>query len=147
MKRIVVGVDGSEGARRALAWAVDEAERWDATLVVVNAWSMPVMAAPTGLAPMPVLPESGELEGSAGALLDEVVRAAVGDRPVRVERAVVEGSAAQVLLDAAAGADLLVVGSRGHGGFLGLLLGSVSQHCTHHAACPIVVVPPPHGRS
>ena len=75
--------------------------------------------------------------------LAETVADVVGtqDKPVEVRPTVAEGPAAQVLLAAAAGAELLVVGSRGHGGFAGMLLGSVSQHCAHHAPCPVVVIP------
>ena len=144
IERIVVGVDGSAGARRALAWSLEEAELWSATVRAVHAWVMPVMAAPTGLGPMPVLPEVDQMSNGAQQLLDEVVDAAAATHPsVRVERVVAEGGAAEALLEAAKDADLLVLGSRGHGGFVGLLLGSVSQHCTHHALCPVVVVPPP----
>jgi nucleotide-binding universal stress UspA family protein len=144
MKRIVVGVDGSEGGRRALAWAVEEAAAWGAPLVAIHCWSFPVMAAPTGLAPMPAVSDAEELSAGAQQVLDRVVDEVLGARTdVHVERQLIEGPAAETLLEAAKDADLLVVGSRGHGGFVGLLLGSVSQHITHHAPCPIVVVPPP----
>jgi nucleotide-binding universal stress UspA family protein len=75
--------------------------------------------------------------------LAETVADVVGtrDKPVEVRAAVAEGPAAHVLLTGAAGAELLVVGCRGHGGFAGMLLGSVSQHCAHHAPCPVVVIP------
>ena len=82
MERIVVGVDGSPGAHKAVGWAAREAERWGATLVAVHAWAMPVMAAPTGLAPMPIVPELEDLSGPAGAVLDDAmaeVRAAHPD--------------------------------------------------------------------
>ena len=67
---------------------------------------------------------------------------ALGDEAagVEIDRAVVEGAAAPTLIEAAAGSDLLVLGSRGHGGFAGLLLGSVTQQCAHHAPCPLVIV-------
>jgi len=133
VNRIVVGVDGSDGGRRALAWAVNEAERWGATLVAAHAWSLPMMAIPTGMAPLPTMPETDEMSGAAEAVVDQVT----------VEKVVVEGPAATLLLDLAKEADLLVVGSRGHGGFLGLLLGSVTQHVVHHTTAPVVVVPPP----
>ena len=82
-----------------------------------------------------------DLEQAATERLDRVVDSIVGTDPgVKVERRVLEGGAAGVLVDIAAGADLLVVGSRGRGGFAGLLLGSVAQQCVHHATCPVVVV-------
>ncbi len=141
MKRIVVGVDGSEGARRALSWAMDEAARWGATLVAIHAWAVPVMAGPTGLTPL-AIPDTLELQKAAEDFLaNSVTEARRGRADISVEQLVVEAPAAEALLDAARSADLLVVGSRGHGGFVGLLLGSVSQHCAHHASCPVVVVP------
>src|SRR5512144_1575029 len=99
MKRIVVGVDGSEGARLALAWAAQEAERWDATLVALHAWSLPVMAAPTGLAPMPVLPEFDELSRAARQVLDAELEEVRAEHPrLRIEEQVVEGPAGEALL-------------------------------------------------
>ena len=139
MERIVVGVDTSEGARRALRWAVAEARARPAELRVVHAWLVPVMAAtPVGTVPFDVT----GFEESARAELDTFLAAELVDAgDVVVERCVVVGGAAQVLLDAAAGASMLVVGTRGRGGFAGLLLGSVSQQVIHHAPCPVVVVP------
>jgi nucleotide-binding universal stress UspA family protein len=142
--RIVVGVDGSDGGRRALAWAVKEAERWGATLVAAHAWSLPMLAIPTGMAPLPTMPETDEMSGAAEAVVDQVLAEALEGHPgVAVEKVIVEGPAATLLLDLAKEADLLVVGSRGHGGFIGLLLGSVTQHVVHHTTAPVVVVPPP----
>lgn len=137
--RIVVGVDGSRGARRALRWALAEAGRRGATVDVVHAWSPTVLLA----SPYVSAYVDPELEGNeAKQLLEEVVAEEVDARTgVLVNPFVAEGHAAAVLLDRAEGAELLVVGSRGRGGFAGLLLGSVSQQCVHHATCPVVVVP------
>ena len=136
--RIVAGVDGSAGSVAALRWAVGQAELTGATLVVVTTWEYP---ATYGWAP--AYPEDTDWATPTGKLLSETIHEVLGDSPpVPVEQKVVEGHAAQVLLDESAGADLLVVGSRGRGGFTGLLLGSVSQHCVQHARCPVVVLPP-----
>jgi nucleotide-binding universal stress UspA family protein len=140
--RIVVGVDGSDGSLRALRWAVREARQRDATLDVVVAWHHPYAAAvdPTGMAASRVSRE--ELEHLSRDLLGRARDVAYAeDQTVQVDPTVVEGGAARALLEAATGADLLVVGSRGRGGFTGLLLGSVSQQCAHHAPCPVVIVP------
>jgi len=136
MERIVVGVDGSDHSRRALAWAIGEARARQAALVAVHAWHLPAAAASyAGPLVDPKLLE----EEAAKALADAL--ASADAHGVEVEQRVVRGGPAAALLDAAADADLLVVGSRGHGGFAGLLLGSVSQQVCHHAACPVVVVP------
>lgn len=134
--RVVVGIDGSEAARRALLWAADEARVRDADLEVVHAWQHP--APPLGL----VLPtiDAGTSESHARGVLDATV-AGLGDRSITVEPILAEGPAARLLVEASAGAALVVVGSRGHGGFPGLLLGSVSGQVMHHARCPVVVVP------
>ena len=141
-KRIVVGLDGSDESRSVLRWAVAEAAIWDAELDVVHAWDFPV-----GIVPPPInltYPAAIEaLEKSAGALLDaevEAVRVHTGPSPRQVETILVRETATRALLETAKGADLLVVGSRGHGGFNGLLLGSVSNQCVHHAPCPVTVV-------
>lgn len=133
---IVVGVDGSTPSQRALEWAMRQAEYEDGLVVAVLAWQVP---ATYGAAAMLMPPEDFAVE--AKAALAAVVDAAAAERPeVRIERAVVEGNPAKVLLDQAKNADLLVVGSRGHGGFVGALLGSVSHHVIHHAPCPVVVI-------
>lgn len=137
--RIVVGVDGSEGARHALRWAAEEADVHGSTVEAVHVWQFPMLTPALG-APM-VAVDAGEFERGAEELLTEALHAAFGDAlPERLERAVVEGYPASVLIDRSEGADLLVVGSRGRGGFAGLLLGSVSQQCVHHARCPVVVI-------
>lgn len=141
MAKIVVGVDGSEHARAALDWAIGEARLRAAPLVVASAWHVPLAAygAP-GFAPAvtPSLPESIRLE--AERVARESAQQAREGGVDRVEEVVREGQAADVLTQAAADAELLVVGSRGHGGFAGLLLGSVGHQCTHHSPCPVVIV-------
>lgn len=135
--RIVVGVDGSDGSKAALRWAVGQAELTGAKVEAVAAWEYP---ATYGWAPMysddETLPELTKKQVS------ETVRDTLGaDAADLIGVTVTEGQSAHVLLTSSAGADLLVVGRRGRGGFAGLLLGSVSQHCVHHASCPVVVVP------
>jgi nucleotide-binding universal stress UspA family protein len=142
--RIVVGVDGSEGSRLALAWALDEAKLRRAALVAVHAWMQPYpsQAGIAGTFVVPVDPSTVEAaRNAAEGLLDSLVSGATTDG-VEVERLLVEGPAAEALVETAKGAELLVVGSRGHGGFTGLLLGSVSQQCAHHAPCPVVIIRP-----
>lgn len=130
--RIVVGVDGSPGGRRALEWALDEARRRDAVLEVVHAWTYP----PTEFT---VAPE--EFAVAAAEVITEAVEEAADiDPSVAVKSEVRQQPAAPALVELSKGADLLVVGSRGRGGFAGLLLGSVSQQCVNHAHCPVVVV-------
>jgi nucleotide-binding universal stress UspA family protein len=140
---IVVGVDSSEGAKAALRFALDEATLRRATVRVVHAWQFGYIgasgiqgSAPVAGADLSDLRRRAE-ELALDAVLHEVGPAANG---VVVERRVVEGAPATVLVDESHHADLLVVGSRGHGGFTGLLLGSVSQQCAHHAECPVVIV-------
>ncbi|MGZ4316294.1 MAG: universal stress protein [Gaiellaceae bacterium] len=142
---IVVGVDGSSGARAALCWAIGEAQfrriPVHAVYVHKHPWSSDTASPYRQL----VVGELRErLAEEARQNLDDEVHAALetaGDG-VRVVQQVVEGFPAEVLVRAATDADLLVVGSRGHGGFVGLLLGSVSQQCAQHASCPVVIVPP-----
>jgi nucleotide-binding universal stress UspA family protein len=141
--RIVVGVDGSPSAREALKWAVRQAELTGACVDMVIAWHYPVMAGGYGWVP-PSAMEDSDFAGIAEKVLAaEVAEAVDPASAVRLTTAVRQGNAAEVLLDAADGADLLVLGSRGHGGFAGALLGSVSQHCAHHAPCPIVIIRAP----
>jgi nucleotide-binding universal stress UspA family protein len=139
--RVVVGVDDSEGAACALRWALDEARLRGATLEVLHAWRQFIpLAVPSGVTREPT---RETLESAARTLVTRVVEDVVGtdDPPVTVKVELGEGSPADVLVRAASGADVLVVGSRGRGGFTGLLLGSVSQQCAHHAPCPVVIVP------
>ena len=142
---IVVGVDGSPGAKAALRWALAEARLRRTPLHVVHAWAVPYATVGYGMAPLIDEGFTAELEQGAKGLVEEMLAEAGSEADgVEVEREIAEGSAAHVLLEKAERAELLVVGSRGLGGFRGLLLGSVSQQCAHHARCPVVVVPSPH---
>lgn len=136
---VVVGVDGSEGSQAALRWAADYARRCDARLQVIGAWQFPAMYYGYAVA----LPED-DLAGETRRLVQQTVLEVLGADPdVPAETKIVQGPAGQVLVDAAESADLLVVGSRGHGAFAGMLLGSVSNHAVHHATSPVVVVRAP----
>ena len=144
--RIVAGVDGSESSLAALRWAVRQAELTGATVEAVIAWRYPVLPVPVGPAPAAVI-ASADFEKAADKTVTDAIHAVAGSGSnVQVRAQAREGNAAQVLIDAAAGADLLVVGSRGHGGFTEALLGSVSQHCVHHAQCPVVIFRASNGR-
>lgn len=137
MGTIVVGVDGSPHSRRALRWAVEEAGLRAAAIRAVCVWSWPYEQ--SEIAHLAGASVRDALCEDADRTLDAAVRAA-GLSTEAVERLVVEGSPAPRLIEAARDADLLVVGSRGRGGFAGLLLGSVSQHCAQGAPCPVVIV-------
>lgn len=136
--RIVVGVDGSESSKDALRWAKTQADLTGAELVAVTAWSYPVAAYPTLAGYVPMTGDAVDLEAESRTALDTVVKETIGDAPVTLE--VVEGHPANVLVAAAQGASLVVVGSRGHGGFVGALIGSIGQYVVAHAPCPVVVV-------
>ena len=142
MNLIVVGVDESEGAKAALMFAHEEARLRGATLRAVHAWQYGYIGYGGFEGAAPIAGEDiSELRDADAAALDAIVSEALpspGD--VKVEQRVVEGPAGAVLIDESRGADLLVVGSRGHGGFAQLLVGSVSQQCAQHAACPVVIV-------
>lgn len=138
--RIVVGVDGSDHSLMALQWAVDQAGRTGADVEVIGAWQWPASAG--GFLPY----ENFDMSSVTRKAVDTAVASVVGDvdkSAVRVRTTVVEGYPAKVLLDAAAGADLLVVGSRGHHALSSLLLGSVGLHCATHAPCPVLIVREP----
>ncbi len=138
--RIVVGVDGSPSSQLALRWAVRQAGLTGSTVEAVIAWHYPAMYGGYGVAPVSAV-DPVNFDEEAAKALNEVIAASVDPASaVRVTTKVAEGNAAQVLLDEAQGADLLVVGSRGHGGFAGALLGSVSQHLATHSPCPIVII-------
>ena len=137
--RIVAGVDGSPSSIMALRWAVRQAELTGGTVDAVISWEFPIYAGGMGWAPASPIDGTDYSELADKAL--SVAVAEVSPPPgVTVRLVVVEGNAAQVLLDAATDADLLVVGNRGHGGFADALIGSVSTRCLHHASCPVVVV-------
>ena len=138
-RRVVVGVDASPASLHALRWAVDEAVLLDATIDVVHAWTVPVVVYPEGQ-----ILESEPFRDDAQHVLDEAMASlalpgvpAVQARPRLVENPPVDG-----LLAAAAGAEILVLGSRGLGALADLLVRSVSQGCVERASCPVVVVPP-----
>ncbi len=138
--RIVVGVDGSAASRAAFRWAVRQAELTGATVQAVTAWQYPVATGGYAWAPVALL-DSTDLQEAAEKLQADEVSEVVGARTdINVQPLVIEGNPAQVLLEEASGADLLVVGSRGHGGFASALLGSVSLHCVHHAKCPVLII-------
>jgi nucleotide-binding universal stress UspA family protein len=142
MSVIVVGVDHSAGAKEALRFALEEAQLRHATLRAVHAWQFGYIGLTGMEAGLPALGgEVHEYRDAAEAALDATLREAIPEAGgVQVERRVVQGAPAAVLVEESRGADLLVVGSRGHGGFARLLLGSVSQQCAHHAECPLVIV-------
>ena len=143
-RHIVVGIDGSDPSRRALEWARFMAVTTGATVEAVSVWHVPAAPVIVGTG----LPADAVLQDATARVLHDTVTAVLGDAPgVSVRELVGHGSTARVLLGASKDAQLLVVGSRGHGGFTGLLLGSVSSACAEHARCPVLVVhgdtPPP----
>ncbi|MHB8680823.1 MAG: universal stress protein [Acidimicrobiales bacterium] len=135
--RVVVGVDGSEASQAALVWALEEARLRGAVLHVVHAWQYPFeLAAGTYAVPAP----AGEMRLWAEQVLDDAMAAAEVDPSSAVVRQTENGPAVTVLMEAARGAELLVVGTRGHNRITGLFLGSVSQYLAVHAPCPVMVV-------
>jgi nucleotide-binding universal stress UspA family protein len=135
-RRIVVGVDGSGSSKAALRWAIRQAKLTGSSVEAVTAWRYP---AAYGLAPG--AESLFDFEANAKNALVEALAEVSGLEPdVPVRPLVTEGLAAEVLLHEAEGADLLVVGSRGHGGFASALLGSVSMYCVLHAHCPVLVL-------
>lgn len=152
---VVVGVDGSTGAKHALRWALDEARLRKAPLRAVHAWMFGYIGG--SVEGYPYWGGSIGAYASLGVDLQDLHRAAedlleraiadagadADDIEIEIDRQVIQGAAAEVLVGAVTSDDLLVVGSRGHGGFADVLLGSVSQQCVHHALCPVVVVHAP----
>ena len=140
MGKIAVGVDGSECAKDALVWAIEEAALRRADVIAVHAYQVPV-AVPTLGGFAYTVPDI-DFEAEARQLLDNAIKEVTGGSdPVTIERRVVQRGAAEALIRTSGAADLLVVGSRGFGGFRGLLLGSVGHQCVQHAHCPVVVIP------
>ncbi|WP_433719522.1 universal stress protein [Actinoplanes sp. CA-051413] len=140
--RIVVGVDGSPGSKTALMWAMNQARLTGATIQAVTAWEDPARYG-TAYGWTATAFDGNTFATAIAKDLDATVAdvTAQMEYPVTVLTQIVEGHPAETLLRAADGAQLLVVGSRGHGTFAGIILGSVSQHCVQHAPCPVVVVP------
>jgi nucleotide-binding universal stress UspA family protein len=139
MTRIIVGLDGSVGSRGALSWAFDQAKATGAEIDAVLAYSSGVAWIDVGSEFQE--PMMHEARRQAQRALDEILAEEARDTSIPLRGVVAEGAPADVLVEAAGAADLLVVGSRGRGGFAGLLLGSVSQRCVERAPCPVVVVP------
>jgi len=142
MHTIVVGVDGSEGSKRALEWGAAEARLRHDRLKLVYAWRPPadLYGGPAWAG------VDGETISELRLFAEQQLRRASAEfsaslEGLDVERLVIEDAAAGALIASAADAHLLVVGTRGHGGFTGLLLGSVSQQCAHHSPCPIAIIP------
>ncbi|MEO6957699.1 MAG: universal stress protein [Antricoccus sp.] len=138
--RVVVGVDGSESSQHALRWAQFMAHATASNLEVVAAWQPYTALGSMGVG-LVIMPSDWDPARDAEVALTATVDEVLGtQRPAGLTLTVREGNAAQILLEASAGARMLVVGSRGHGGFAGLLLGSVSAACTEHATCPVLVL-------
>jgi len=135
---IVVGVDGSEESKAALRWALSEARLRSAALEVINAWwAFPLLAPDAALLEQ----DWDVMRDHADVSVRDFVQATIGEpHDVDVHSSAPRGTAAAELIKASQGAEMLVIGSHGHGGFAGLLLGSVSQQCAHHATCPLVIV-------
>ncbi|MFD7906929.1 universal stress protein [Kitasatospora sp. NPDC059722] len=136
--RVVVGVDGSQPSRAALRWAVRHAELIGGVVDAVGAWEPPSHFGWSA----PVVDTSFDRDLAERRFHDELDEVLGVDVPVQIRRTMVMGDPSDVLLDAARGAELLVVGSHGHSGFTRALLGSVSTRCAQHAACPVVIIRP-----
>jgi nucleotide-binding universal stress UspA family protein len=139
-KRIVVGTDGSDNSLAAVRWALHEATLRNTSVDLIFVWNYTPIIDPMGMGP-PVMLDPHEEENTARRVLKEVARKVDADRgTATINEVVTQGPPAKTLLSAAKGAELVVVGRRGHGGFLGLLLGSVATQVVNHAPCPVVVV-------
>jgi nucleotide-binding universal stress UspA family protein len=136
--RIVVGVDGSDFSKHALAWALGQAERTGGTIEAVCTWVLP-----TNYGWFDTLPPIDFAADAKTTLHDTVVEVLGATSSVPVTETVLEGHAALVLSERSEHADLVVVGRRGHGEFVGMLIGSVSEYLVAHAHCPVVVVQKP----
>lgn len=134
--RIVVGVDGSEHGNAALRWALEEAELRHGEIVAVFAWQLPMIGVPGAF-------DNEEIEKLSAAFLEEAVSSVVENPQVPLIQLTAHGDVSASLIEASRDADMLVLGSRGRGGFAGLTLGSVSQECVQWAACPVVIVKRP----
>jgi nucleotide-binding universal stress UspA family protein len=143
-RRYVVGVDGSAASIEALRWAVTEARAHGGAVRAVLVWELPYTGLATSMAQGPYgLPDTTIIEQEAALRLQSCIEAVGDTSPVEVHAEVLEGQPAAVLRELSHEADLVVVGSRGHGGFTALLLGSVSAQVVRHAHCSVVVIRPP----
>jgi nucleotide-binding universal stress UspA family protein len=138
--RIVAAVDGSASSAAALRWAARRAELAGGSVDAVIAWQYPPDLSGYGGAPAAAIEDVDYAQLAEKVVADTIGQAVGPGNTVPVRPVVAEGCPAEVLIAAAAGADLLVVGSRGHSRLAGALLGSVSRYCTHHASCPVAVV-------
>ncbi len=138
-KTILVGVDGSRGSRKALTWAAAEAAEHGAELIVLNVNERTLLP-PLGSGSVPLGDVPDENQGAVDDLLQIVKEELGDDPPVAAQARIKHGRPAEVLIEQSASVDLLVVGTRGHGGFAGLVLGSVSQHVAAYAQCSVTVV-------
>lgn len=136
-KPVVVGVDGGSDSLRALKWAADHAAEVNAPLIALTAYQVPMIAGPHAMAGWE---DPASLEEAARDMLDGAVKEVLGEDS-DVQKYVLRGHPAEAIVTASRDAELIVVGSRGRGGFAGLLLGSVSQHVVPHSHCPVVVLP------
>ncbi|MDF3301494.1 universal stress protein [Streptomyces tropicalis] len=134
--RVVVGVDGSPSSYAALRWAARYARQVGAVVEAIHVWDTPSAIGWSG----PAIDPDFDLEQARQRFADELRAVYSDEHPSGVEEHLVEGDPSEVLIRASDGADLVVVGSRGRGGFARAMLGSVSQRCAQHAACPVVVV-------
>ena len=138
-KKILVGVDGSANSLLALKWALAEARLRGDEVEVLHGWHFPYMADPSGMVPFP----TAALQESAEVVVADALRECAADAEgITVSTRVQESTGAEFLIEASKDADLLVVGRRGHGGFLALVMGSLAQQVSAHAHCPVVVVGP-----
>ncbi len=146
-KPIVVGVDNSPGSALALEWALNEGMLRGCPVRAISCWSLPPLYGVDVVAIVGLDP--AEIERHSAEMLAHAVAAAMGKigkqkpdgptNPPAIEQVVIGGLASQELVHESKGAEMIVVGSRGRGGFLGLLLGSTATQVIHHAACPVVV--------
>lgn len=137
---VVAAVDGSGPSVAALRWATRRAEVASGSVAAVMAWQYPADLSGYGYAPVATIDDIDYAQIAERVVADAIGQAVGRGARVAVRPVVAEGRPADVLIEAAAGADLLVVGSRGHGGFASALLGSVSRYCTQHAPCPVAVI-------
>lgn len=135
--RVVVGVDGSPTSYAALRWADRYARTVGGVVEAIHVWDTPSSAGWSG----PAIDPDFDLQQARERFAAELRSVFPGERPARLREHLVEGDPSEALIQASEGAELLVVGRRGRGGFARAMLGSVGQRCAQHAACPVVVVP------